>query len=429
MTLTRTEFSLLPDPEPARVHVGVISVDDHVIEPPDTFEGRLPRRFADRAPRVIERERVTTSLGPQHRKLDPDQSEIARGIVDYQAPRQAWEIDGQLFPIYGMDSCVGRPTAEWCMQPLRYDEMRPGSWDIDARIADMDQSGILASLNFPSLWPGFCGSAIQRFDVELSTALVRAWNDWHLEAWAGPHPDRIIPLQLPLLHDPHLAAAEVRANAARGFRAISFSENPTGQDLPSIHSGHWDPFFAACEETQTVVCLHGGSSGSTYDTTPDAPLEVLQCLFPLSGMVAAVDWLWSKVPLRFPDLQIILPEGGVGWITLVHDWVEHNFRTHNEWTKTWDSDRTPGQVLLDNFWLCALDEPTSVRALAATLGVDRLLVEVDYPHADSSWPNTQPAVAHMLDGLDPAQVEAVAHGNAARLFRWDVDPGLFDARR
>ena len=422
--MTRTEFQLLPEPPAADVRYGVISVDDHVIEPADAFAGRLPARFADRAPRIVEADRVTTSLEANHRKWDPDQSAIARGIVEFTRPRQAWSIDGALYPIYGMDSCVGRPSAEWCMQPLRYDEMRPGSWDIDARVADMDQSGILASVNFPSLWPGFCGAALQRgADVEFATALVRAWNDWHIEAWAAPYPDRIIPLQLPLLHDPEVAAAEVRANAARGFRAISFSENPAGQGQPSIHSGAWDPFLAACEETGTVVLLHGGSSGSTFDTTPDAPMEVAQCLFPVSGLVAAVDWLWSKVPVRFPGLQLVLPEGGVGWLTLVYDWVEHNFRTHNQWTGTWSGELTPGEVLLRNFWFCVLDEPTSVQALAATLGVDRLLLEVDYPHADSSWPHTQAAMGGMLDRLPPEDACRMAHGSASALFRWPVRAG------
>ena len=400
-------------------------MDDHVIEPPETFAGRLPREFADREPRIVEAERVTTSLEPNFRKWDPDQSPIARGIVDFTRPRQAWSVDGRLFPIYGMDSCVGRPSAEWCMQPLRYDEMRPGSWDIHARVADMDQSGIVASVNFPSLWPGFCGASLRVFnDIDFTTALVRAWNDWHIEAWAGPYPDRIIPMQLPLLHDPQAAAAEVRANAARGFRAISFTENPTGQGLASIHSGEWDPFFAACEETETVLMLHGGSKGSTYDTSPDAPIEVAQCLFPVSGLVTAVDWLWSKVPVRFPNLQLVLPEGGVGWLTLMVDWVEHNFRTHNEWTGTWEGDLTPGEVLLRNFWLCVLDEPTSVAALNSTLGVGRLLLEVDYPHADSSWPGTQDAVERMLAGVKPEDACRVAHTSAAELFRWALPPSV-----
>src|SRR6266576_220707 len=96
-----------------------------------------------------------------------------------------------------------RPTAFSLLPDPPPADVRMGVVSVDDHIADMDQSGIVASVNFPSLWPGFCGAALSVFDdVDFTTALIRAWNDWHLEAWAGSSPDRIIPLQLPLLHDP-----------------------------------------------------------------------------------------------------------------------------------------------------------------------------------------------------------------------------------
>ena len=147
------------------------------------------------------------------------------------------------------------------MEPARFDEMRPGCFDIVARIQDMDRAGVWASLCFPSLVSGFCGAVYSRaHDRDLGLACLRAFNDWHLEEWAGPSPERIIPLQLPWLADIEVATAEVRANAARGFKAVSFPEFPAQLGLPSIFSGQWDPFFAACEETDTVVCLHTGAS-------------------------------------------------------------------------------------------------------------------------------------------------------------------------
>ena len=130
------------------------------------------------------------------------------------------------------------------MEPARFDEMRRGCWDIDARIADMDLAGIWASLNFPSLIAGFSGTVFWKSDdPELGLAVLRAWNDWHLEVWAGAYPDRIIPLQLPWLADPQLAVEELRRNAARGFKAVSFPELPAQCGLPSLHTGVWDPFL------------------------------------------------------------------------------------------------------------------------------------------------------------------------------------------
>ncbi len=211
----------------------VISVDDHLIEPPDLFEGRLPSALAAGAPRVVE---------------------LANGT-------QSWIFEGNSYPNVGLNAVVGRPRAEWSMEPARFDEMRPGCFDIESRIQDMDRAGIWASLCFPSLVSGFCGAVYSRAqDRDLGLACLRAYNDWHLEVWAGTHPARMIPLQLPWLVDVAVGADEVRANAARGFKAVSFPEFPAQLQLPSIFSGHWDPFFAACEETGTVVCLHTGSS-------------------------------------------------------------------------------------------------------------------------------------------------------------------------
>ncbi len=135
------------------------------------------------------------------------------------------------------------------------------------------------------------------------SASVRAWNDWMLEDWVGYAPGRIIPIQIPYLRDPEVAAAEMRRNAERGFNAMTFSEAPDKLGLPSMHSGHWDPLIAACEETGTVVCLHVGSSGTSPTTSPDAPSDTIGVLFFGYAMYAAVDWLYSRIPVRFPDIK------------------------------------------------------------------------------------------------------------------------------
>ena len=84
-----------------------------------------------------------------------------------------------------------------------------------------------------------------------------------LEEWCGEKPGRMIPSQLPIWSDPQVAADEVRKNAARGFKAITFSEGPHLLGYPSLHTGYWDPLMKACEETGTVICLHVGSSGTS----------------------------------------------------------------------------------------------------------------------------------------------------------------------
>jgi predicted TIM-barrel fold metal-dependent hydrolase len=388
---THRTATLLPDPEPRPIVVPIISVDDHLIEPPDLFDGRLPASLQDQAPHIIE---------------EADGS-------------QCWLFEGNRYPNVGLNAVVGRPKEEWSMDPARFDQMRPGCFDIDQRIGDMDRAGIWASLCFPSLVSGFCGAVYARAkDRELGLACLRAFNDWHHEVWAGSYPERIIPLQLPYLADVAIATAELRANAARGFKAVSFPEFPAQLGLPSIFTGHWDPFFAACAETETVVCLHTGASSWAPLPSPDPPFELLPTVFPVNALVAAGEWLWSGVPLRFPTLAIAMSEGGIGWVPMLMDradYVLHHSASGAEST-AWPSSLLPSEVLRRNFWYCSIDDPSSV-LMRHIIGVDRIMVESDYPHADSSWPDTQRVLAATWGSLPEDELRAVAGANAARLFR------------
>jgi predicted TIM-barrel fold metal-dependent hydrolase len=392
---------LLPDPEPRPIRVPIISVDDHLIEPPDLFEGRMPAALSERAPRIVELENG----------------------------QQAWTYEGRLYPNVGLNAVVGRPREDWSMDPARFSEMRPGCFDIHARIADMDIAGIWASLCFPSLVAGFCGSVFSKSsEPDLGLACVRAWNDWHAEVWAGTYPERIIPLQLPWLSDVDVAVSEVLRNADRGFRAVSFPEFPAQLGFPSIFSGVWDPFFAACAETGTVVCLHTGASAWAPLPSPDPPFELLPTLFPVNALVAAAEWLWSGVALRFPSLSVALSEGGIGWVPMLMDRVDYVLGHSASGTESgaWPSDLKPSEVLGRNFWFCTIDDP-SVIELRDRIGTAHIMLESDYPHADSTWPDTQEVMGRSLGHLPDHELRAIAAGNASRLFRHPL-PDLDDWR-
>jgi predicted TIM-barrel fold metal-dependent hydrolase len=384
--------TFLPEPPRADRKYTVISADDHIVEPPHVFEGRLPAALADRAPRVVERDDGT----------------------------QTWVYEGTELPNVGFNAVVGRPVEEWRMEPTRFDEMRRGAWDIHHRIADMDLNGIYASLNFPSFLPGFAGQRLQQVttDPVLAMAAVRAWNDWHLEEWAGTYPERIIPCQIPWLLDAEVSAAMIRENAERGFKAVTFSEEPSALGLPTIHSGYWDPMFRACEETGTVINLHIGSSGSSPSTTADAPPDVAGVLFFAYAISAAVDWLFSLAPVRYPELKICLSEGGIGWVPALLDRLDH-MGTYSQMYGTWQSDLTPSEVLQRNFWFCAVEDQSAF-ALRDRIGVSHILLESDYPHCDSTWPNTQRVVEEEIGGLPDEDVKKMTWENASLLYRHPV---------
>ncbi len=121
--------TFLPEPERRERSYTVISVDDHLVEPPDMFEGRIPAKFGDRAPHVVD----TPNGG------------------------QAWLFDGELLPNIGLNAVAGRPIREHTLDPVRFEHMRKGAWDVDARISDMDLNGVYASMCFPSFLAGFGG--------------------------------------------------------------------------------------------------------------------------------------------------------------------------------------------------------------------------------------------------------------------------------
>jgi predicted TIM-barrel fold metal-dependent hydrolase len=389
--------TFLPEPERRHRRYTVISVDDHIVEPPDLFEGRLPSGLASRAPKVVELDDRT----------------------------QLWEFEGKRYPNIGFNAVVGRPIMEASFEPTRFDEMRRGSWDIHARIRDMDIDGIYASLSFPSALLGFAGQRLQRetADPALALAVVRANNDWHLEAWAGAYPDRIIPCQVPYYLDPEVGAAEIRRNAERGFKAVTFSEAPEKLGMPSLHTRHWDPIFAACEETDTVICLHIGSASSLPATAADAPPDTVGVLAFAFAMFSAVDWLYSLVPVRYPSIKIVMSEGGLAWVPGLVDRLDHVLKYHDIYGTWTGLDLTPAEVFQRNFWHCALDDPSTMR-LRDRIGVDHIMMEADYPHLDSSWPDTQEMVDRHLQGLPPDEVRKVTWENAARLFRHPVPPDV-----
>jgi Amidohydrolase len=231
-------IELLPEPQPEEHRYDVISVDDHVTEPPPVFEGRIEAKYADRAPRLAEDE--------------------SGGLI------WAYE-DGEMHDA-GLSAAAGRPQSALGFEPIRYEEIREGCWDIHARVRDMDLDGVVASVTFPSM----CGFAGRKFsaskDPGLGLACVRADNCWHLEEWASAYPGRVIPMQLAWQPDPKIAAREVERNAERGFRAVTFRDILQRLGYPSINEPVWDPFLQACQDKKTVICLHTDSAGSVLST-------------------------------------------------------------------------------------------------------------------------------------------------------------------
>ncbi len=369
----------------------LVSVDDHIVEPPDMFNGHIPDRYKDDVPKVVTKDDGT----------------------------DAWVFEGQEATNVGLNAVAGRPPDEYGAEPTRFSEMRPGCFDIHERIRDMNANGVLASLNFPS-YPQFCGQYFARAsDKDLGLAVLRAYNDWHVDEWCGTYPGRMIPLSLPPIWDVDKMAEEVHRMAQKGCHAVTFSENPEKLGYPSIHNDHWDPFWRACSDENTVVCLHIGSSSQVVITSIDAPVDTLITLQPINIVQAAADLVWSPLLRKFPDLTIALSEGGIGWIPYFLERVDRVYKQHRAWTHQDFGDKLPSEVFRERIVTCFIDDPFGIES-RNKLNLDMITWECDYPHSDSSWPLSPELLAESLADVPDREVAKITHQNALRLFSFDA---------
>jgi predicted TIM-barrel fold metal-dependent hydrolase len=197
---------------------------------------------------------------------------------------------------------------------------------------------------------------------------------------------------------------------------VTFPERPHEIGLPSLWDrSHWDPIMEAVVETDSVVSLHVGSSGLT-PAPPGAGMDALQLgatLFGQLSLTACAEWLWSGYAERLPTLKIAMSEGGIGWVAMLLDRLD-NIVDRSGYGTGWDV--RPAEVLRRNFWFCTIDDPSTIDTRHA-IGVDHIMVEVDYPHGDSTWPDTQDVIEKCWGHIPAHELRAMCCENAAALYR------------
>jgi predicted TIM-barrel fold metal-dependent hydrolase len=372
----------------------LVSVDDHVCEPPDMWERHVPAKWKSRAPRLVHK---------------PDGSDV-------------WVFEGKQVMNIGLNAVSGRPPEEYGMEPTALSQLRPGCYDIDSRIRDMNANGVLGSLCFPTV-PGLVGELFGREakagERELAITMLRAYNDWHIDDWCGKYPGRFVPLAIPPIWDVEEMAREVRRVARKGCHAITFADTPAGLGYPSIHSAHWDPFWDACADEGTVVCIHIGSGTGMNLQDPDAPIEVMMVTTPASLLNCATEFVFSPIFSKFPALKVALSEGGIGWIPYFLERVDYVHEHHHRWTlHEFPGGKRPSDVFRENMIGCFIDDAAGIRN-RDLIGVDNITWECDYPHSDSTWPTAPERLWTSLAGVSDADIHKITWQNVVRHFQYD----------
>ena len=247
---------------------------------------------------------------------EPTNLRLQDSTADHETRRSdVWYYEDARIPMMDFWGCVGMPPEKVENLGATYDNLRAGCWDPQERLIDMDVNGVDASLCFPNIFIRFCG---QRFlyakDKELALLCVRAYNDYLVDEWQAQGRGRLFGAGIVPLWDAALAAQEVRRMAARGIRSVCFSEMPAWLELPGLYDGYWDPFFAACAETGTVIQMHIGSSSRMLTTSSDAPFVVPAVNTYINASLSLADVLTAGLFVKFPDLEIAFAESQAGWM-------------------------------------------------------------------------------------------------------------------
>lgn len=380
----------------------IVSVDDHLIEHPRVWQDRLPQKYREAGPKIVE-------INGQH----------------------LWSYDNTLYPTIGLNAVAGKPPQEWGTDPVRYEDMIPGCYDPAARVADMDLDGVQAALCFPS-FPGFAGGTFYRGnDRELALLCVKAWNDFHIDEWCATAPDRFIPLGLLPVWDIDACVVEAERLASKGARTVSFPDSPVSLGLPSFHSDHWDNLWQVCSDAGMPLALHFGSGGyvpgfsfsgtSTFQNDlanqdVSAPFAVAIALFATNLMWSTVDLLFSGKLQKFPNLQISLSEGGIGWVPYILERTDYVWERHRYYQPI-DFDARPSDLFRSHFWGCFIDDEHGL-ANRHAIGVDRITLEIDFPHSDSNWPNSRKRAAEVLATVPDDECALIVEDNARRMLNF-----------
>ncbi|MCH2173201.1 amidohydrolase [Myxococcota bacterium] len=372
----------------------IIDADTHVTEPPDLWTSRLPSKWADRAPHIE---------------------------WDDEKEQEVWVIDGQRATPIGVTATAGWKDP-FPANPPTFDDCHRGSHDLEDRLKYMDSLGIWAQVLYPNVG-GFGTQAFQRIDdPALKLECVRAYNDFLID-WISPEPRRFAPVMATPFWDVEATVKEIERCAGRGHKGLLFTGEPHAHGLPYLSDRSWDPIWAAAQAAKLPVSFHIGS-GDTSDIGPER-VEVEgyatnsarggSALFLANGG-HILDLLFSGILPRFPELQFVSVESGVGWVPFVLQAADYQFGQLGVRAERPEFELKPSEYFRRQVYACCWFEKVNPDVLEF-VHTDRVLFETDFPHPTSIY--AQDVHRSIEDGLaDLSETDR-------RMVLWDNTAALY----
>ncbi|TML07692.1 MAG: amidohydrolase [Actinobacteria bacterium] len=293
----------------------------------------------------------------------------------------------------------------------RYSDIPPSGWDPDARLLDMKLDGISAEILYPTIAMRFF--TIE--DVPFGNACIRAYNSW-AASFCAAKPDNFKAIAMIYLDDVGSAVEELERCKSLGLVGAMISVHPDGAE--AYHAGSYDPFWAAAERLHMPVSLHTATERRVqqHQTPTDAFLHYTLVQRTLIGMIYAGTFD------RFPGLQVVSVENDVGWagnIVERMDYVDVKGRFRNLNVGHLNA-LAPSHYWHNNISYTFMRDRAGILC-REIIGVDRMMWSSDFPHGDSTWPDSLTVIDDTMSDIPMADAKMILHDNAARLYGFKSD--------
>jgi predicted TIM-barrel fold metal-dependent hydrolase len=371
----------------------IIDADAHVQEPLDLWTNDAPASLKERVPRVKHTDHGDFWLFDENKPPEAVAFTVSAGksYLDY-------------YPTGG-----------------RYDTIRPGTWQPQARLADMAIDGIYAQVLYPSVT--LKGAGTYSDDRELQLYCVRRYNEWLAREFCAQGGGRLVAQAIIPTTGLADALAELDWAIAHGHKGAVISRMPSGRYEFSEED---EPFFARCCEAGIPVVIHigsflrskgGGGGGKPADFRNLAFLGAAGAIKAGSHTIPVVsDLLFSGMFGKFPSLRIVLVEANIGWIPTLLEQCDDMFYRYRFFTEAAGKMGMPSEVFHQHFWATFLIDTVGMD-LRHRLNTNQIMWSTDYPHTASNWPNSRQVIDRQFNGLPRAQVRQFLHSNVKELYQ------------
>jgi predicted TIM-barrel fold metal-dependent hydrolase len=292
---------------------------------------------------------------------------------------------------------------------------RPGAYDPHERLADMDIDRVDAEVLYANATGG---AEFYTLDADACLAAFQATNDAAIE-FASVDPNRLIPVYILPLHDVESALKEVQRIANEGARAVQLPLYPSDVDLAPYWDDVYDPLWSAIEDLGIPISQHTGANEYLFelmDRDPTPAKGIFQSLPSMYMAEAMASWLLPGIFVRHPRLQVGFVEAGLGWLPYFLTRLDRMSDRHGWEQLGMNLPEKPSHYWHENMFATFEEDEFGV-ANRREIGVENLLWATDYPHPDSTWPESQQVIHTHFDGVPVEEMRLMVGGNAARIYR------------